>query len=1055
MWQPMVGLLAVLFLATAPLGAEQLTPAPLGRSASPAVVATGPVVLQGTVSGRVVDSMTQRPLPAARVLIAGTSLGALTNAEGYFEIPNVPEGEVTVEVSLIGYATVSQTITVVSGQTVTVNFALLVDALAVDEIVVVGYGTVQRRDLTGSVASVGTNQIREMSVSRVDQALVGKVSGVEVIAHTGEPGAGPRIRIRGVGSISASSQPLYVVDGHPTSSIQMLNPADIESIDILKDASATAIYGSRGANGVIIITTKRGSEGNRPDIRLDVRNSWQKVAKTPEFLTAAEQVEYYIYSIRSRNVDAGYDVSGPPDTWEIKPPQTILDYYSGRVPLVDEEMLDHVLRVAPVREVNLSVAGTAGDLRYALSGGFLDEDGIIIESGFKRYTLRANVDGQLTDRLSIGTRINLALSDRDIVDNGQSGGGQNTSIMAQAASWHRYYPAYNPDGSYFAMQGVDASTVLFNPIALAREYTNKAQSTNIFANITVDYRLTPAFRFRQMFGATGNINKSWSFRPGEMEVFAFQQAQGSDGVSIGTNWISESTLNYARSFGDHSFTGLAGFTAQRDLVRSNSVSSTNYPNNLIETLNAAIINGGSSSVSEWALVSYLGRVSYDYRSKYYVTGSMRVDGSSRFGDNNKYAVFPSAALAWRISEESFMQDIPHLNDLKLRVSYGRTGNDAISLYQTYATIASQNYILGGQRVQGYAPQRNANPNLTWEKQAQYNFGIDLEAFDRRVQLTLDHFRSWSESLLLDVAVPRVTGFSSSLENIGKVANTGWELTLNTINLQRDRMQWSTSINLSTYKNEVLALGPEGAPILSNGERQITMIGKPMGMHYGLKVQGIFLNEQQLAEGPIYNPGAADQSQPGDIRFVDLDGDGVVTLAGDRTIIGNPYPDFYFGATSNFTWGNFSATVSLQGTYGNTILNQNLVIFRLTRSRSKTLATERNFWRSPEEPGDGKTPRPNDATTGGIRLHSERYLEDGSYLRVNNVTLSYTLPEQWARRFGTQSLRVYLNSSNLLTITNYTGWNPAAASSGSSLTPGVDQYAYPLPKSVTFGIEMGL
>lgn len=1012
-----------------------------------------------TVKG-VVQSTTNDPLSGVSVTVRNTrtnfTSGTITDSTGLFTFSRLPSGgPYTFSFSAVGFEEqVLSGYNIKDNASLTLAVKMLSNNRTMDQVVVVGYGTARRKDLTGSVASIGTKDIKDLPVSRIEQALSGRVAGVQVKFADGQPGSAPQIRIRGIGSISAGVDPLYVVDGFPTDNIQTLNPNDIESLDILKDASATAIYGSRGSNGVVIINTKRGSTG-KAKINLDTYYGVQEVTRRPEFLTASEQANYYLNSIRNRNMDQGNDVTGDPSTWRIRVPQTVLDVLSGKN-TNNVDALDAVLRAAPQQSYNLSVSGGNEGLKYAISGEYFNQDGIILNSNFKRYSVRANFDAQLTKRLLVRMNINPSyiVSNNVIAQGG--GAGASTSIIGSATSAQPYYPLYNPDGSYFVYQNIDASTDLYNPLALALEKKDVSTRTRILGNISAEYKITDALKFGVLLGATSNNTKGYNFWP-QLPVFHNRAADGTDFASSGYNWLAEYTVNYNKSFGRHSIAALAGYTAQVDVMDENSFTSNNFPNNLVPTLSAVsgIITNGTASRSEWSIVSELARVNYNFDGKYLVTASIRRDGSSRFGANNKYGVFPSAAVAWRISEENFMANMPLVSQMKIRLSYGRTGNNNIGNYASLSTVNYIKYTTGGVAVGGFAPGVIPNPNLTWETQDQVNAGVDIGLFKGRVNITVDRFVSRNKDLLLNVNVPTASGFSTALQNIGEVENTGWEFVVSTVNT-KGKFSWSTDFNISAYRNKVLKLGPSGDDIISGNN--ITRIGQPIGMFYGFITDGVFLNSAELAKGPIYNKGLADETRVGDIRFKDISGpdgkpDGRIDN-NDLTIMGSPYPDFYYGMTNRINYGNFGLSVNLAGSYGSQIYSNAMVIYRLIRSRSRTLSTERNYWKSEADPGDGKTVRPNDLPKGGLRLPSTRYMDNGSYLRINNITLSYIIPDKVARSISLSSLRVYATANNAFIFSKNLSFNPDVSNSGSALNPGIDFNNYPLPRSIVFGLNVG-
>lgn len=994
------------------------------------------------------------PLAGVTVLIRNGknnfTSGTTTDSLGVFVFSSIPSGgPYSFRFSEIGYESQSLTGYYLKENT---NLSLVVKlkglAVSMDQVIVVGYGTQKRRDITGSVSSVNSKQIKDLAVTRADQALLGKVAGLHVKPVSGEPGAAPQIRIRGIGSISAGDDPLYVIDGFPTSNLETLNPNDIESIDILKDASATAIYGSRGANGVIIINTKRGKAG-KPQLSLNTYTGWQKVEKTPKMMNARQQAQYHYDGLRNRNMDEGNDISGPPETWKRSVPTDVLDVLNGKN-TYDVDALTQVLQTAPESQYELSLSGGSENVKYAISGEYLNQQGIILNSNFKRYSLRANLDMKLSNRITARINVNPSYIDKNALP---TTGNQGSGILGSAMAVHNYYPLIDKNGEYFPFVGLGAIANFLNPLAVANEYKNNDKENRFLGNIDVTYEIIDDLKLKFMAGTSILNGSGMTFHP-SLPVFFNDPAFGSDRSASSLNWITETTLNYNKDFGKHSLTGLVGYTTQKENGNSNYLESNHYPNNLVETLSAVggQITDGSSEKYAWSLLSYLARINYNYSNKYYLTGSIRTDGSSRFGRNRKYGVFPSIGLAWRISEEKLFKNIQFVNELKLRTSYGESGNNNIGNYQQYATIDYLNYTLGGVSVGGFGPQRLANPELTWEKQQSANIGVDAVFFKTRLSITADYFQSKNKDLLLNVNIPAITGFTNTLENIGEVQNTGWEFAITTINISK-KFRWTTNFNFSAYQNKVLKLGPEGDPIYAGNN--VTMIGKPIGMFYGLLTDGIFKNQAELDNGPIYNPGAKDHSRVGDIRFKDISGpdgkpDGIINSF-DNTIMGSPYPDFYYGMTNNFSYKRLNLIVSLQGVHGNKIYDLSRGAGNSTRSRVRGYAFNINYWKSEADPGDGKTPRPNDAPTGGVRVPSQRYLDTGTYLRINDITLSYLLPENSVPKVN--SIRVYITASNPFLFTKNTGFNPDVSFISDPLQPGNESNDYPLSKSLILGLNI--
>lgn len=1004
----------------------------------------------------VVLNNSNEPLTGVSVVLRNTknnfTSGTMTDSTGIFSFSKISAGgPYSFTFSMVGYE--NQTLAgynIKPEVTLSLMITLVPSAASLDQVVVVGYGTQKRKDLTGSVASVGTAEIKDLAVTRIEQALSGKVAGVQVKSVSGEPGVAPQIRIRGIGSISAGAGPLYVVDGFPTDNIQTLNPNDIETMDILKDASATAIYGSRGSNGVVIINTKRGKAG-KTRIGFDTYYGLQKVLRKPKMKNAMEQAQYSYDGYVNNNLDAGNSMTGAPSTWKIPVPAQILDVLSGKNKY-DSDPLDEVLRTAPMKQYQLTAAGGSENVRFALSGEYLNPEGIVINSDFKRYSLRANIDARFTKRLTVKLNVNPSFTNKRTLPIYTGGEG---NFIGSALGTFNWIPLLDSAGNYTNEHGRQDLSEINNPLAVARETITTQKTLRFLGNINAEYKILDGLNLNVMVGTNVIGIKGMTFVP-QLPVFLNVPAVGTDNSTLISNWISEYTLNYNKTYKKHNLTALAGYTSQKERGESNFIQSNKYPNNLVPTLSAVsgLITGGSSDTYEWSMISYLARVNYNFDNKYYLTTSIRTDGSSRFGTENKYAFFPSVALAWRVKEEKFLKDVRFLNELKIRASYGKSGNNNIGNYESYATINYEKYVLGNTAVGGFAQGRLENNMLTWEKQKQINIGFDAAVFDSRIRLTVDHFRSNNTNLLLNVNIPSTTGFSNSLQNIGEVSNNGWEFVLSTVNM-KSKFQWSTDFNLSTYRNKVVRLGPSGDPIYT--ANNITMIGQPIGMFYGLKLDGIFMNQAQLDKGPIWNPGAADRSRLGDMRFVDVSGpagkpDGIISSA-DYTIIGSPYPDFYYGMTNNFSYGQFNLSINLQGTQGSQVYNLSRGQGNSGRGRLRGYTFNNDYWKSEQSPGDGKTQRPNNAPTGGARAIGQQFLDNGSFLRVNNIIASYLLPDKLSQKLNLSSLRIYINATNPLLFTKYTSFNPDVSLSENPLTPGNEQNDYPLPKSLVVGLNV--
>lgn len=1010
-------------------------------------------VQQQTVTGIVKDASNGEVMPGVNVVFKGTVIGTLSDINGRYTIPFSNLNDAILVFSFVGYKSVE----VQLGSRTTLDVVLYPDITGLDEVVVIGYGTVKRTDLTGSVGSVDNSMLQQVKVPDALTAIGGRLAGVQIMSSKGDaPGSTPSVRIRGVGSISADSKPLYVIDGFPTDNMDLINPNDIETIDILKDASATAIYGSRGANGVVIINTKRGKTG-KANIVFETYQGLQKMARRPDLLNMEEQAWYYYHGIRNENLDAGRDVSGDPLNWTYKVPLTVMNVINGTqsdlYPSIPFNMLDAITQIGHLQSYQLMASGGSEGLRYSINGEYLKDEGIVIKTPFERYSFRVNLDGKLTEKLELSLSTNLVHGENHGVD--VSEGGRANGVIGQATSWQLWYPGYNDDESYFVCYGIDSSNNRNNPLAWINEYKAGRSRYRLMNNLALNYEILDGLTLNQRIGVNQNFNHSFQFRP-QMAAFANAVARGTDSRSESLNWLSETTLNYRKTLNKHDFTGLIGYTSQKQHNESNYLRSSSFPNNLVYTLNAAsnVLDEGNSTISEWSLLSYLSRFTYSYDSKYLLTASIRADGSSRFGSERKYGYFPSFALAWRFSQEDFMSTFSNfLSDGKLRLSYGETGNNNIGNYSHISSISYNSAIIGDDKVGGFEPSQFPNSYLTWEKQRSFNVGLDVGLWKDRITANLDYFYTLNHQLLLDVFIPQITGFNTSLQNIGEVENKGWEFTLRSKNLVGN-FTWTTDFNISTFKNKVLQLGPEGAPII--GGRHITQIGQPIGMFYGYELDGVFLTQAELDAGPLYNPGQYDESRLGDHRFVDVSGpdgvpDGIVNTY-DRTIIGNPYPDFYYGMTNQFSYKNLNLTIGIRGVHGGDIMSDN-DFFLYTRGRYRQYATQRNYFLSEEEPGDGVTPRPNNNPKGGNRQVSSRIIDTGTFLKVNLINLNYTLPDNFTNLLSVSSISTYVNVTNPFTFTRNQSFNPEISSSSSSLEPGVDGDDYPIVTSFTLGLQV--
>ncbi|GAA4777868.1 TonB-dependent receptor [Olivibacter ginsenosidimutans] len=1020
-----------------------------------------PTIQERTITGTVVDA-NGKPLPSVTVRIKNGRLQTSTDASGRFSL-KVPSPEHIIVFSLIGYGTEERTVN--TAQEIRVQ--LREQAADLNEVVVVGYGTQKRTDITGSIVSVSAKDIQDIPAPSIDAAMVGKMAGVQVSQTTGTPGGGLSVKVRGTGSIGAGNEPLYVIDGFPITAnydqgdnpLNSINTSDIQSVEVLKDASATAIYGSRGSNGVIIITTKSGESG-KMKIDLDTYTGLQKVTKYIDVMNAQEFASYIIDSRNNAWVDIGGDINAPNE--ERSAIYQILPALQNPEALGEgTNWQKEVFRTAPMHNVQLSFSGGNEQINYMTSAGYFKQDGIILNSDFERYSFRVNLDANTSKKFRIGLNLSPTYTvSNPVTAEGHFGSG---AVVLSALMMPPSLPVYNPDGSYTSGISLgNGFSSLENPVKVARELVNHRTSFRLLGTTFAEYSFTDALKYKLLVGTDLQNMKHNTFHPstvGHDGTPAPVVPSASYNAQESYNWLIEHTLSYNKSFGAHHIDALAGFTAQKVRADLAEINATNFPNDLVQTINAGVVSSANTTALEWSLLSYLGRVNYDYAGKYLFTATLRTDGSSRFGANNRWGVFPSFSGGWRLSQEDFIADIDAINELKLRASYGFTGNNFIGNYDHIGLLDNSNYVFGGgggSIANGLIPNTISNANLSWEKNKQLDLALELGLFNGRLFFVADYYNKITSDLLLGVPVPSLTGYTIATQNIGRVKNQGWEFDLRSQNLTQ-ALQWTTDINFSFNRNKVLALGPSGEPLFGNYQltnSHITEIGKPMGNFYGYQVIGIFQNQQEIDQNPSFS-----DSKPGQFRFADVNGDGKLSVD-DRTILGNPQPDYVFGITNTFSYKNLELSFLIQGVQGNEIMNLGRRFYANFAGTANGLKELNNRWRSEEDPGNGFTPRANRdlsrySSSNASANISSTHIEDGSFIRLRNISLAYNLPSNILQKWKLRNVRIYAQAQNLFTITNYTGYNPEVSVNGiSSLEPGVDYGGYPIAKTFTFGLNLG-
>lgn len=1040
---------------------------------SPALAQSGKVA----VTGRITASEDGEGLVGATITEKGTTNGTTTDTNGGFRLNVSPNA--TLVVSFIGYT--PQELAV--GTQSTLNVALKTDQQQLQDVVVVGYGTQRKKDLTGAIVNLTSKDLVPVpSATSVDQMMQGKVAGVQITQTSGAPGGNVNVVIRGISSITGGNSPLYVVDGYAigtggggsdlstfaassysaggiaTSSgtnrinpLSTINPADIESIQVLKDASATAIYGSRGANGVVIITTKRGKLG-KPTISFEHSTGVQELAKKVNVLTPRQYAEYVADGRDNAWVFAGgraSDANSVRSTaTQVKPGFRDPSQFANEGYGTDWQ--DLIFRQGTVQNYQLSASGTSRDVGYYVSGGFFDQKGIVIGSDFKKFTLRTNIDAYLTPKLKLGASFSGAHSYGDFAR--AEGHLQHRGLISAALASDPTIPVYNPDGTFYSEFSSPTGIPVEHPLIIAAEFSDKRNNTNVFTNNYVQYELTPGLVFKTSVGVNYSNNVTRLWKSSKVGLATSRTGAATAGVTEvkSLNWLNENTLNYRHKFGErHDVDALVGFTAQKNTDEILQAGGTDFPTDDVPYLAAGAVTSGTNYKSEWSMLSWLARVNYTLAGKYLFTATVRTDGSSRFGAQNRWGTFPSFSVAYRLSDESFMKSVSVISDLKIRASYGISGNNLIPNYASQGLLSIFRNVQGGNVVSGVVPSSLSNDVLTWEQSVQTNLGLDLSLFQNRLSFVFDAYRTYKKNLLLNVILPAASGFNSSVQNIGEVENKGLELTINSQNVAKGPFQWNTDFNISWNRNKVLALNSATARIQTS-DYQVAQVGYPISSFRLLNILGVFQSQEEVNSNPKQHP----RVQPGDFRYQDANGDGTITAA-DRTIVGNPWPDFTWGFGNQFTYKNLSLNVSVNGSQGNDIYFQGGEVSLNGAGVQNQLSVIADRWKSLENPGAGVYSRAirNDYAFG-FSAATTKYLFDGSFVRIRSVNLAYAFPKPLMSKLRLQALSVYADATNLYTFTKYPGFDPEGTTTGDNIArSGIDFFAYPNPRTYTLGLRL--
>ncbi|WP_242689029.1 SusC/RagA family TonB-linked outer membrane protein [Pedobacter sp. SYSU D00535] len=991
----------------------------------------------GSIRGSVTDESGES-LPGASVRVKGTNKGTMTNMQGTYVLSLEP-GNYTLVVSYIGYQSREYPVTVAEGSDQELNVSL--KAMAQLKEVVVSYGQQRRAEITGAIAQVDAEDLQDQPVGQFAQQLQGRIAGVQINQYSGQPGRGIEFRIRGAASLFADNQPLVVIDGIPvTGSINNINPAEIESFTVLKDASSTALYGSRAANGVILITTRHAKAGESK-VEFNSFYGIQKIpeGRIPKMMTAREfaefQNEYYEDRVKYENYKGTLDpVYQNPER-----------YGEGT------NWFNTLTETNPIQKYDLIVSSARERSSSTIIAGYLNHQGVVLNTGTQLFSLRLNQDLRLNnDRIKLG--FNIAPSYRIDHNNRLSTDGLN-GLMEKVVEASPLISPVNPDGTMPLYVNSPGMVTNLNPYAQFLQTKDDYKTTRILGNAYLNYEFLKGLSLKTNFAVDKGAETRNRFVPST--IVANGIASGLSSAVDNYSWTAEANLHYNKTFFDyHHVEALVGYSAQKFDQESNSVTGTNFPNDDVEWISAATaISEGSSNTTHYSLISQIARLNYNFKRKYLLSGAVRRDGSSRFGSNRKYGYFPSVAAGWVLSEEPFMDRFTKLDLLKLRASYGITGNNSIGNYTFIPNTGSYNYVFGNQLTPGISISNLGNVDLAWERNKQFNIGADLSILDNRVSFTYDYYDKISDGLIMDMPIPRASGFTTIKSNVGVLELWGHELSLNTVNLT-GKLKWNSSFNMSFDRNRIKSLVNPGFLRRNNttsSDYYRHQEGRSLGEFYGFVFEGLYKDEQDLANSPKLQISGL-KSAVGTVKMKDVNGDGFITND-DRTFIGNPTPDFNFGFFNDFRYKNFDLNIAMAGSVGGKIMNPGKWAYLANLDGARMmLAATKDRWRSPENPGSGVYPRTMSGTTGLGRSVNTQWIEDVSYLTAKNISLGYTVPLKNSKTLS--NLRIYASVQQAFTISNYSGMNPEVNVGGMDPSKGlgIDENAYPVPRTFSLGIN---
>ena len=948
-------------------------------------------------------------------------------------------------ISYIGY--LSQEIPV--GNQSAINVTLKEDTQTLDEVVVVGYGTMRKSDVTGSISTAkGEEMLKAQNFSALDN-LRGKAAGVNIFSNSSQPGAyGSRVVIRGQATINASSDPLYVVDGVVMENFYLMNPNDIESMEVLKDASATAIYGARGANGVIMVTTKRGNKEGGTKVSYSGSVSLAHRARKMDTMNAQEWCDAFMQGIENEN-RWGSDKDGNPFNWSTNRADWFTDrrfFDSNGNPLYDTDWQDEAYRTAISHNHQISMRGGTDNTTYGLFVSYKDENGIMLESGLKRYSGKITLDTKVKDWLTVGGMLSVNQVNENRVFTLTDTGAASRSVLETLP----IIPVKYPDGTWGSNRDWPG-TEDDNPVRLLKERSRLYYTTQSVGNIYLDFKIIKDLSLRSNIGIELINMKNNSYTGKGLRIATSQQGIASIEAQRQYYWQNENYFNYNKTFGKyHRLNAMLGLSWQQKYSERVQARHENFMDDFYQWHNlgvGTVVKPSSSNDYRWGLNSYFARVNYNYKEKYLLTVTGRYDGSSKFGKNNKYAFFPSAALAWRVSEESFLKSNDVISNLKIRASVGVTGNQEIGDYAFAQNMGTSNIILDNNYETGLYRNSFGNPDLKWEKTIQADAGFDLSLFNNRIEVIADYYHKTTKDLLLDAPIPYSSGLETVTKNIGSIRNQGLELTLNTHNVKNKNFNWYTNLSWSMNRNKVLKLGVNDEDIFpgpyQGGEITVLRVGKPIGAFWGKVRMGTW-GESEIEEAKKY------ERLPGDLKYKDLNNDGKINNE-DETIIGYSSPKWVMNFSNTFVYKNLDLTVDLRVVFGNKVFNRTKMTLENRSGIANSLASVLNCWSPQNQSSMIAERRPTTAYFD--YMHDDYLVEDGSFVRGQNIMLGYTFPKSVVSKLRLQNLRIYASGQNVFCITKYSGYDPESTTYENTFAQGVDFFTYPKPRTFTFGVNL--